>query len=83
MLVLSRRVNETILFPGLGITIHVLRMQGNTVRLGIEAPAAAQVLRSELVPAFAPDMKAVQPTGDSPQVPGTGHIYQEWRREIG
>jgi carbon storage regulator CsrA len=50
MLVLSRRVNETIVFPGLDITVRVVRLQGNTVRIGIEAPAEMPIVRGELVP---------------------------------
>jgi len=48
MLVLSRRPDEKILFPNLGVTIQVLRVQGNVVRLGIDAPPELRVLRAEL-----------------------------------
>lgn len=48
MLVLSRRCNETIVFPELGITVEVLRVKGNTVRLGIKAPDSVRILRGEL-----------------------------------
>jgi carbon storage regulator len=49
MLVLSRRVNETVVFPDLGITVQVLLLKGGTVRLGIEAPREVAVLREELL----------------------------------
>ena len=48
MLVLSRRENEKVLFPELGITIKVIKMKGNQVRLGISAPESIKVLRGEL-----------------------------------
>ena len=48
MLVLSRRLNEKIVLPGLGITIQVLDIRRGTVRLGIEAPPDVSVLREEL-----------------------------------
>lgn len=48
MLVLSRHSDEKIVFPTLGIALHVLRVQGNVVRLGIEAPPEVQILRGEL-----------------------------------
>lgn len=48
MLVLSRRPDEKILFPNLGVTIQVLRVQGNVVRLGIDAPPELRILREEL-----------------------------------
>ena len=47
MLVLTRKVGERLLI-GPDITITVLQMQGNRVRLGIEAPADVAVLREEL-----------------------------------
>ena len=48
MLVLSRRENEKIVLPELGITLEVVRIQGNTVRIGIEAPREIRIVRSEV-----------------------------------
>lgn len=48
MLVLSRRAQQEILFPNLGIRINVLKVQGKLVKLGIEAPPEVSVLRQEL-----------------------------------
>lgn len=48
MLILSRREAEKILFPKLGITIEVTRVQGRTVRLGIDAPDEIRIIRAEL-----------------------------------
>jgi len=48
MLVLSRRTNEKIVFPGLDISVQLLSIQGNVARLGIEAPPDVKVLRDEL-----------------------------------
>lgn len=48
MLVLSRHLNQEVVFPTLGITIQVLRIAGNTVRLGIEAPESVPVHRREV-----------------------------------
>ncbi len=47
MLVLSRRENECIKV-GDSIVITVVRVSGDKVRLGIEAPAEIVVLRGEL-----------------------------------
>lgn len=65
MLVLSRKSGEKLLV-GMGITITVLELQGNRVRLGIEAPAQVAILRAELtlpspdveVPARGPESRA-------------------------
>ncbi len=47
MLVLSRKQNQEIII-GDNIKITVLKMKGNTVRLGIEAPRDVNVIRGEL-----------------------------------
>ena len=39
MLVLSRRETEKVLFPTLGISVELLRVQGNRARLGKAAAA--------------------------------------------
>lgn len=45
MLVLSRRVEDSLVFPDLGITVEVLNMKGKSVRLGVDAPVEIKVLR--------------------------------------
>jgi carbon storage regulator len=52
MLVLSRRENESIVI-GDRITVKVVAIRGNQVRLAIEAPKEVRVLRTELVDAGA------------------------------
>ena len=47
MLVLTRKANEQILI-GDDITITLVRVRGNCVRLGIEAPREVRVVRGEL-----------------------------------
>lgn len=49
MLVLSRKKNETILIDG-KIEIQVVQIQGNKVRIGINAPQDVRILRGELKP---------------------------------
>jgi carbon storage regulator CsrA len=48
MLVLSRRLHEKILFPGIQATVKVVAINGSVVRLGVEAPPAITVLREEV-----------------------------------
>jgi carbon storage regulator CsrA len=59
MLVLSRRPEEKLVFPQAGITVHVLGVRGNTVRIGVDAPRDIKVLREEL--AGAPSAAAPKP----------------------
>jgi carbon storage regulator CsrA len=49
MLVLSRKMNQTVIIDG-QIEIEVLKIKGNTIRLGITAPKSVKVLRGELSP---------------------------------
>ena len=49
MLVLSRRESQRIRL-GDSITVTVVRVNGDKVRLGIEAPPEVRVLRDELSP---------------------------------
>ncbi len=48
MLILSRKQNQEIVFPHLGVRIEVARIRGNTVCLGIDAPKEIAILRGEL-----------------------------------
>lgn len=49
MLVLSRKENEKIKL-GDNITLTIVRVSGDKVRLGIEAPSDVVILREELSP---------------------------------
>ncbi len=48
MLVLSRKLGERILVPHCELAVTVVAIEGNTVRLGISAPAEIGVYREEL-----------------------------------
>ncbi|MFK7766543.1 MAG: carbon storage regulator [Mariniblastus sp.] len=63
MLVLSRKKNQTIIIDG-QIEIEVLKIKGNTVRLGITAPSDIKVLRGELSP-FEIEMRMTEATDGS------------------
>jgi carbon storage regulator len=52
MLVLSRKPGERIVIND-RITVTVLEVQGNRIRLGIEAPREVPIVREELVRAVA------------------------------
>ena len=52
MLVLSRKLNEQVLFPELGISVEVIKVRGGQVRLGIKAPNSVRIVRGELNPGF-------------------------------
>ena len=48
MLVLSRKEDQKVCFPGLGITVQVLGVRGSSVRLGVDAPIEVRIVRDEL-----------------------------------
>ena len=48
MLVLSRKRNEKIVLPTVDVEITVVEIQGDRVRLGIEAPHSLPVHRDEV-----------------------------------
>lgn len=51
MLILSRKLNESIVIDG-RIIVKVLRIDRDTVKLGIQAPAELQVHRQEIFDAI-------------------------------
>jgi len=48
VLILSRRANEQIVLPTVGVTIELLGVKGSATRVGIKAPKHLPVLRGEL-----------------------------------
>jgi carbon storage regulator len=50
MLVLTRRIGESVLIGG-EITVTVLDIKGDSIRLGIDAPRQTRIQRAEIVEA--------------------------------
>ena len=48
MLVLTRRVGEKIVLPGMGVEIHVNGIRGDKVSIGIKAPPDIAIHREEV-----------------------------------
>ena len=68
MLVLSRKLKDTIRIPDLDVTITILGVRGKTVRVGIEAPEQIKVLRGELEREFDLPLEAVYQETYSPKI---------------
>ena len=60
MLVIARKLNETIVFPELDIEVRVLKTQGGQVRLGIDAPVEVSIRRGELEGSAVPSRPTYQ-----------------------
>jgi len=50
VLVLSRKLEEAIMI-GNGVTVRILEIKGDRVKLGLTAPAAVSIMRGELLTA--------------------------------
>jgi carbon storage regulator len=48
MLVLNRKLGERIVVPTCDVTITIVAIEGNIVRLGVEAPGSTPVHREEV-----------------------------------
>jgi carbon storage regulator len=70
MLVLSRKIGETIVIDG-RITITVVGFRNRQIKIGIVAPSETRVLRGELAP-FAPSSTAAGSVSGKPTVAASG-----------
>jgi carbon storage regulator len=68
MLVLSRKKNESIIIDD-HITITVVEIRGDKVRLGIQAPKEIPIHRSEIRAAIQAEEREAAEQEDSPVVP--------------
>ncbi|MDR0722260.1 MAG: carbon storage regulator CsrA [Treponema sp.] len=57
MLILSRKVNEKIMI-GEDISISIIEIQGDHIRLGVDAPKAVKVFRQEVFDSIKAENKA-------------------------
>jgi len=48
MLILTRKLNESVVIGG-DVVVRILRVQGDRVRIGIQAPRNIPVTRSEIL----------------------------------
>jgi carbon storage regulator len=73
MLILTRRVGESVKI-GEDVSITVLRVKGNQVRLGVNAPRSVAVLREEMSASIAPQGAAAASKlgADSDKIEGHG-----------
>jgi carbon storage regulator len=47
MLVLSRKVGDKLVIDG-NITVEIVKIEGNRIKLGFVAPSSVKIMRSEL-----------------------------------
>ena len=68
MLILTRRVGETVMI-GDEVTITVLGVKGNQVRVGINAPKHVAVHREEIYERIKREQQGGAPEGGTPDEP--------------
>jgi carbon storage regulator len=64
MLILTRRVGETVMI-GNDVTVTVLGVKGNQVRVGINAPKNVAVHREEIFERIKREQQGGEPNGES------------------
>ncbi|QQO07525.1 carbon storage regulator CsrA [Breznakiella homolactica] len=69
MLILSRKVNEKIMI-GEDISISIIEVRGDQVRLGVDAPKHVKVFRQEVFDAIKAENKAAMES--TPVIPELG-----------
>ncbi len=74
MLVLRRKVGEAIVLNGV-ITVYVLAVEGERVKLGINAPPDVVIVRQELLDAVSQENRARKP-GQGAEGEGGGKVHE-------
>lgn len=61
MLILTRRVGETLMIGGEEVTVTIVGVNGGQVRMGIKAPKSVEVHREEIYERIQRDARRIPP----------------------
>lgn len=64
MLILSRKINEKICI-GNDITLTIIEVRGDQVKIGVDAPKEVKVFREEVLQAIQEENKAASTSGEN------------------
>jgi carbon storage regulator len=76
MLILSRKINEKVMI-GDEITVSIIEIRGDQVRLGIDAPHSVKVFRQEVFDAIKAENKAASES--APVIPQLDFSGKNWK----
>lgn len=76
MLILSRKVDEKIKI-GTDITITIIEVRGDQVKIGVEAPKSVKVFRQEVFNAIQNENKAAAKAPDAETMSALSHLLQK------
>lgn len=68
MLILSRKINESIIIDG-RITVKILRVEGEIVKIGIVAPSDVPIHRQEVYEEIQANNREAATRGQKPSLP--------------
>jgi len=72
MLILTRKIGETVIIGNQEVAVTVLGVKGNQVRIGIEAPKHVSVHREEVYKRIQDETEADSHKGDEDEGGGEG-----------
>lgn len=75
MLILTRRIGESVMI-GDDVTLMVLGVKGNQVRIGINAPRTVEVHREEIYERIKREQRGEEANGNT-SAGSTGHVARE------
>jgi carbon storage regulator len=78
MLILSRKVGESLII-GDDVTVTVVALNGNQIRLGISAPRHVRVLRQEILQAMQEENRAAANTAQPSR--RLDDVVRKWHRK--
>lgn len=76
MLILSRKVDEKIKI-GTDITITIIEVRGDQVKIGVEAPKSVKVFRQEVFNAIQSENKAAAQAPSAETMSALSHILKK------
>lgn len=81
MLILSRKINEKIMI-GDNVSVSIIEIRGDQVRIGVDAPKTVKVFRQEVFDAISAENQAAAESKPELPVVHFGGPQQEKAREI-